>query len=192
MQRWIRILSMAALAATISVGTATAEDLLEDFLVLGQDPIDFLPGSEAASFGSLFFVGGSTRLTDPSGDAAIVGLDVRDGSEAWRAIEGAVDGNEEFTVVGVAAGRVCAAGRRLTSNTPGPPDTALLVACYRADRGERLWIRRIELGRPIAAEPLLHVSNRAVVVTLSRVITFGQSVITPLVLRFDARDGTGR
>ncbi len=191
MQRWIRILSMAALAATISVGTATAEDLLEDFLVLGQDPIDFLPCSEAASFGSLFFVGGSTRLTDPSGDAAIVGLDVRDGSEAWRAIEGAVDGNEEFTVVGVAAGRVCAAGRRLTSNTPGPPDSALLVACYRADRGERLWIRRIELGRPILAGPLLHVSNRAVVVTLPGVITVGHSVFTPLALRFDARDGTG-
>ena len=74
MQRWMRILSMAALAAALAVGTAAADDLLEDFLVLGADPDDFLPRSEAASSGSLFFVGGSTRLTDPFpfGDAAIV------------------------------------------------------------------------------------------------------------------------
>ncbi len=65
MQRWMRILGTAVMAAALAVGTAGADDSLEDFLVLGADPDDFRPGSEAVSSGSLFFVGGSTALTDP-------------------------------------------------------------------------------------------------------------------------------
>ncbi len=118
MQQWMRIGSMAALAAALAVGTAAADDQLEDFLVLGADPTDFSPRSEVVSSGSLFFVGGSTGMApfDPlGGDAAIVALDERDGSEVWRASEGEVDFPESFSVVGTASGRVCAAGTIINS-----------------------------------------------------------------------------
>jgi outer membrane protein assembly factor BamB len=162
----MRILGMAALAAVLAIGTAASDDLLEDFLVLGTDPDDFRPSSKAASAGSLFFVGGSTTLTDPFRDAAIMALDARDGSEVWRASEGEAEVPESFSVVGVAGGRVCAAGtlfiNRLIINPPSAP--VLLIACYRAEQGERLWVRRIELDptRGFLSSPLLHVSNQAV------------------------------
>lgn len=194
MERWMRIVAMAALAAVLTAGTAASDDLLENFLVLGADPDDFRPSSNAASAGSLFFVGGSTTLTDPFGDATIVALDVRDGSEVWRAGEGKPEVPESFSVVGVAGGRICAAGtllfNRLIINPPSTP--AVLVACYRAERGERLWVRRIELDptRGFLSSPLLHVSNHAVIVTLST-LSFSVVGARDLVLRFNARDGTG-
>ena len=80
MPRRMRILSIALLAATLVAGTAAADDPLEDFLVLGADPGDFRPSTDATSSGSLFFVGGSTHLTDSAGDAAIVAVDMRDGA----------------------------------------------------------------------------------------------------------------
>ena len=168
----------------------------EDFLVLGADPTDFSPRSEVVSSGSLFFVGGSTGMAplDPlAGDAAIVALDERDGSEVWRASEGEVDFPESFSVVGAASGHVCAAGTIINSFV-GPLE--VLVACYRANRGERMWVRRIELAPTLRFEsvagPRLHVSERAVVVTVSTSSIrqfFGRK---DWVLRFDARDGTGR
>ncbi len=199
MQRWMRILGTAVMAAALAVGTAAADDPLEDFLVLGADPDDFRPGSEAASAGSLFFVGGSTSLTDVFGDAAIVALDERDGSEVWRASEGEADVPESFSVVGVAGGRVCAAGA-IINQAPRRfvQKLEVLVACYRAERGERLWVRRIGIEAVPTFEfnvgpsaPGLHVSKRAVIVTLSTLSSrvFGAR---DLVLRFDARDGTGR
>ncbi len=183
---------MATLAAALAVGTAAADDPLEDFVVLGADSDDFRPRSNTAFSGSLFFVGGSTSLTDPFGDAAIVALDERDGSEVWRASEGEVDFPESFTVVGAASGHVCAAGTIINSFA-GP--LGVLVACYRANRGERLWVRRVQLAPTLRFEavagPRLHVSERAVVVTLSTssIRQFGRK---DWVLRFDARDGTGR
>jgi outer membrane protein assembly factor BamB len=190
---------MAALTAALAVGTAAADDLLEDFLVLGADPHDFRPSSKAASSGSLFFVGGSTGMdpTDASkGDAAIVALDALDGSEVWRASEGAADVQESFAVVGVAGGRVCAAGTLVSGRLIVNPFNApiLLVACYRAQRGERLWVRRIELDPAQGVflfEPQLHVSERAVILTLST-LSSRISGARDLVLRFDATDGTGR
>ena len=193
MRRWVRILLMAALAATLAGGTAAAEDRLEDFLVLGADPDDFLPGTEVVSSGSLFFVGGSTYLTDSAGDAAIVAVDARDGREVWRATEGELDVLETFSVVGTAGRRVCAAGTLV--NPPNPlnfvAEREVLVACYRTKRGERLWVRRIVLDpvRGSFAGPRLHVSKRAVVVTLSTASFFG--LPETLVLLFDAKNGTG-
>ena len=195
MRRWMRVLGTAALAATLAGGTASAEDLLEDFLVLGADPDDFLPDSQAASSGSLFFVGGSTTLTDPYGDAAIVALDARDGREVWRATEGEEDIAESFTVVGVNGGRVCAVGTRvarpfLIDRFP-LGERVVLVACYRAKQGKRLWVRRIVLdpAREPFLTPKLHVSKRAVVVTLSTVSY--SRIPNALVLLFDPKDGTG-
>lgn len=122
-----------------------------------------------------------------AGGAALVAFDSRTHAERWRFRRDDPTREDAFDALGVAAGRVCAAGRA----APDPfADATLIVACVHAFTGELLWQKELPLSGSAFEAASLDLSRDALVVTASVSFRSGPLVVrNPLVLSFDPRSG---
>lgn len=168
----------------------------DDFRIRPEGELLFDPAGAIVASSLVVQAGWLAEAVPGPTDAAIVAFDVNTHEEQWRFRISDPDGrSSRFDVLKSAAGRVCAAGR--IESGDGLLDKNLLVACFRARTGALLWTTEVLLER-VSFAPSLELSERtlgvlfrsAQVIPLPPAPLPGVVSQPPLVLSFDARDGS--